>query len=113
MATATGAAVGAAGTAVLTTNPAGILVGSLAGGVAGGAVVPDEVSTVEACADNPEICNTIAIQKTVMDFIHWIIGGGVLLILAAWLIPGPQTLWRKKDGKSNRSTDRARQGRRY
>ena len=113
VATTTGAGVGAVGTAALTTNPAGILVGTVAGGVAGAALVEDETSAVDACLENPEICREIEFWDTIKDSIHWFIGGGVILIIVAWLIPGPQTLWRRKDAKPNTTRRRVRSGRPY
>ena len=101
IATTTGAGVGAVGTAALTTNPAGILVGTVAGGVAGAALVEDGTDPIDACLENPEICREIEFWDTIKDSIHWFIGGGIVLIIAAWLIPGPQTLWRKKDAQPN------------
>ena len=99
--TVAGASAGAVGTAVLTTNPAGILVGTVAGGVTGAVLVEDEPSAADVCIENPEACVAAETGETIRDFFHWIIGGGVLLIIVAWLIPGPQRLWRKKDARSN------------
>ena len=111
IATTAGAGAGAVGTAVLTTNPAGILVGTVAGGVAGAALVEDSTDPVDACIENPEVCETVSFWHAVEDFVHWIIGGGVLLIITAWLLPGPQALWRRRDDNSNNSSRRTRQGR--
>ena len=96
MAATAGAGAGALGTAVLTTNPALVGVGAIAGGVAGSAVVEDTTKTVDACIANPEVCQTISFWHAIEEFIHWIIGGGVLLIIVAWLLPGPQKLFRRK-----------------
>ena len=111
VATTAGASAGAVGAAVLTTNPAGILVGTVAGGAAGAALVEDSTDPVDACIENPEVCETVSFWHAVEDFVHWIIGGGVLLIITAWLLPGPQALWRRRDDNANNSSRRTRQGR--
>ena len=111
VATTAGAAVGAVGTAVVTSNPALVGVGALAGGVSGAVLVEDQTDPVDACLENPEVCETVSRWHAIEDFFHWIIGGGVLLIIVAWLLPGPQSLWRKKDAKSNYTSRRSRQGR--
>ena len=104
VATTVGAGVGAVGTAVVTSNPALVGVGAVAGGVSGAVLVEDKADPVDACIENPEVCETVSRWHAVEDFIHWIIGGGVVLILAAWLLPGPQLTWGKKhDGKRNRN----------
>ena len=112
LATTAGAGVGAVAGAATGLGPVVTVTSTLAGGAAGGALVGETVTTAEACVENPEVCTQITVAKTVQDFIHWIIGGGVLLIIAAWLIPGPQSLWRKKDGKSDRTANGTRPGRR-
>ena len=55
----------------------------------------------EQLSNNPEIAKEQLKQNTIMDFIHWIIGGGILLTVIAWLIPGPQITmpWRRKDNE--------------
>ena len=116
---ATGATAGAAlVTTALTVNPvAGAAVG-VAAGTAVSVITPASNAAADPTAcDTPECVEAFATAKrwdTVMDFIHWIIGGCVVLLLAAWLIPGPQ-LWferRNKDDKSNRPDRGNRSGRR-
>ena len=111
VATTTGATVGATAAAALGAPTLVIATSTVAGGVAGGALVEDETSAVDACIENPEICREVEFWDTLKDFIHWIIGGTVLLIIVAWLIPGPQTLWRKKDARSNSPRHGARRHR--
>lgn len=85
----------------LTGHP-GIAAATTAGGaLAGAAIVGDTAATVDACAQNPEVCSTISFYATLQDFWHWLVAGGVALVIAAWLIPGPQRLWGKKP-ESNR-----------
>lgn len=64
----------------------------------GAAVTAAVVGGPEPLSENPEIAKAQLKQRTIMDFLHWIIGGGVFLIIAAWLIPGPQITmpWRRK-----------------
>ena len=56
------------------------------------------VPAKEPLSANPEIAKAQLKNETIMDFLHWIIGGGILLTIAAWLIPGPQIImpWRRK-----------------
>ena len=104
--TTAGASAGAVGAAVLTTNPAGILIGTVAGGVTGAVLVEDEPSAADVCIENPEACVAAETGETIRDFLHWIIGGGVVLIIVGWLIPGPQSLWRRKDAPTNSTRQR-------
>lgn len=113
VATTAGATTAATAAAALGAPTLVIATSTLAGGVAGGALVEDETSAIDACLENPEICREVEFWDTIKDFIHWIIGGTVLLIIVAWLIPGPQTLWRKKDAGSNSTRHGPRRNRSY
>ena len=72
----------------------------LTAGCAAAAVAGTEVlvPAKEPLSDNPEIAKAQLKNETIMDFLHWIIGGGILLTVIAWLIPGPQITmpWRRK-----------------
>ena len=63
-------------------------------GCAAAAVVGTEVLVP---AESPTIADietkTQAVTYLLSDVIHWIIGGGVLLTIVAWLIPGQQRFW--------------------
>ena len=112
VATGAGATVGAlVGTA--TSNPAVILTTTTAGAAVGAALVKEAPSAADVCIENPEACVAAETGETIRDFIHWIIGGGVLLIIVAWLIPGPQSLWRRQDARTNPARKRVRSARPY
>ena len=68
---------------------------------AGAAATAAVVGGPEPLSDNPDVAKEQLKQRTIMDFLHWIIGGGVFLTIAAWLIPGPQIImpWRRKEKK--------------
>ena len=56
------------------------------------------VPATEPLSSNPEIAKEQLKQDTIQDISMWVILGGVLLVIAAWLIPGPQITmpWRRK-----------------
>ena len=93
------AATVAAGTAVLTVNP---IVGIAAGTAAGAAVevaIPEPESVDIAQVENEhqaQVAEKQITANTIMDFIHWIIGGVVVLTIVAWVLPGPQFMFRRK-----------------
>ena len=113
------AATVAAGTAVLTVNP---VVGIAAGTAAGAAVeaaIPEPATVDITQVTNEhqaEVAKKQLLWETIQSFWQWALGAGVALIVAAWIIPGPQTLFRKKPQEPSnrregmRSTPRYRKG---
>ena len=80
----------------LTGNPAVVAVTASGGAAVGAVLVEDAVSPDKFCQHNPDQCNEYLFWSSVKDAIHWIIGAVVALIALAWLIPGPQSLFRRK-----------------
>lgn len=112
LATAAGATAGAAVGAASGLGPAVVLTTTAGGAVAGGLLVEEGVTTAEACAKNPEVCNQLAFWDAFNNFWHWAVGGFVTLMIAMWLIPGPQHIFRRKDNAVTEHTRRrSRQGR--
>ena len=80
----------------ITGNPAIVAVTTAGGAAAGAVLVEDAAKPENFCKANPDKCNEFLFWSSVKDAIHWIIGGIVALITIAWLIPGPQSLFRRK-----------------
>ena len=95
LATTGGATAGAAIGSVVGGIPATVIL-TAAGGVAGGALVEDATKPENFCKVNPDQCQEFLFWSSVKDAIHWIIGAIVALITIAWLIPGPQSLFKKR-----------------
>ena len=68
--------------------------------ISGAAAFGTEVAipAKEPLSTNPAIAKEQLKQDTIQDISMWVILGGVLLIIAAWLIPGPQITmpWRRQ-----------------
>ena len=93
LSTGAGAVVGGTLGAV-TGNPAIVAVTSTGGAAVGSALV-GETNAADVCIENPEACVAAETGETVRDIAHWLIGGAILLIIVGWLIPGPNSLFRK------------------
>ena len=89
-------AVAGAGVGALTGNPGIVLATTSAGAVGGAVAVEDAANPDNFCQNNPDKCEEFLFWSSVKDAIHWIIGAVVALITIAWLIPGPQSLFRRK-----------------
>lgn len=112
LATAAGATGGALVGTATGLGPAAVLTTTAGGAVAGGLLVEDGVTTAEACAKSPEVCNQLAFWDAVNNFWQWGLAAFVALMIAMWLIPGPQTFFRRKDNANSEHTRRrSRQGR--
>ena len=112
LATAAGATAGAVAGSATGLGPAVVLTTTAAGAVTGGLLVEDTVTTAEACAKSPEVCNDLAMWDFFTKFWQYGLGAVVALIIAMWLIPGPQHLFRRKDNAVTEHTRRrSRQGR--
>ena len=81
--------------------PVAVLATTAAAGVATGVVTPEP--TVDPVVET----GWEALTRITHDLIVYIIGGFVVLTIVAWLLPGPQHIFRrKKDDKSNITNNR-------
>ena len=110
LATGAGATAGATTSAMLGLPPVVTLTSAAGGAVAGAALVGEAETVVDVCSHVPTEdysgCVTkLKIFELFNTLWHWAVGAIVFLVVAAWLIPGPQTLlfWRKKDAGTNTS----------
>ena len=117
LATGAGATLGATAPAVLNLHPAVTLASAGAGAVAGAALVGETETVADACSHVPtdqyQSCLTrFKLFELFNTLWMWAVGAVVGLMVMAWLIPGPQSLffWRKSNAESNTSRSRAGQG---
>ena len=108
--TATAAGV-STGLAVLNVHP----VAAIAAGAASGAAVevaipePESVDITQVTNEHQaQVAEKQITAHVIEDFIHWIIGGVVVLVIAAWLIPGPQTMFKRSSGNKRVRQERNR-----
>lgn len=105
IASATSATAGCAtGSAVA--GPAGCVVGGAAAAVTTIVVTepstPNDIDITQVeTPEQAEVAKSQIFWNFVTVFVEWILGAIVVLIIAAWLIPGPQFNWRKKDAKTS------------
>ena len=100
--------------AVLTVNPVAAIAVGAAAGAATEVAIPEPASVDITQVENEhqaEVAKKKIEAEWWEDFTHWIIGGGVLLVIAAWLIPGPQWPFGRKT-KQNHSLHKLRKHRR-
>lgn len=109
----TGGAVGGAvvGTALGGGVPT-VLVTTTAGAVAGAVAVEDTTAHVSVTdvktPEQAEVAKSQIFWNFVQEFVMYIVGAFVVLMVAMWLIPGPQSLIprRKKDGGTDSTNNR-------
>lgn len=101
-ATASGATVGAGVGAATGIHPLVTLSTAAGGAVAGAALVAETETVADVCAGVPtdqyQSCVTkYKIFELFNTLWKWAVGGTVILITIAWLIPGPTTWFRRKE----------------
>lgn len=105
-ATGLGATAGAA-VGSLTGSPTVVVTTTAAGAAVGAAVIaPETPADVQITDVQNEHQADVAKKQLVLDLIadlwHWAVGAVVVLIVVAWLIPGPQFMFRRRrDGNTN------------
>lgn len=113
----TTAATVTAGAAVLTVHPAAAIVAGAAAGAAVEAAIPEEESVDITQIETPEqaaVAKTQLYTDLFLDVWKWIVGAIGALIVIAWLIPGPQTFFRRKDhAQSSDTNQQPARSRRY